>query len=730
MRDVGKVKERADYMGALYGPRDLQYELNWYAYCGEWDKIDYLARTNSRLDDGRRRRQDRYQNWNILKPVVDHTIMVLSRPPSIQVPSADAKTEAAIDKARKIEYGLYGLWDASGMDQQCAVEGFNLGCFGSSVSVCLPDFETKRPRFAVRPPGHCYPVPKANGIDFAYVIFRWMEDLEMLTWRYPHLKDSLSGKGGRYRKGQVEVLEYIDDKDYGLIVEGEWHPGQPGYSHDWGFVPVTVTPALKLPGNNLFGPSDIDQLIAINILMNGLQTKIFDAMEEGLYPSRFTTGPTDPVIDNAPGQWQHLPEGTQVIETKPPSVPPDAFLLMERATSFVRTHANWSEVWSGELNSSMATGKAISKLQGPAAGMAALRQSFMAASWQRQNRFALRMLEKVWPDEELELEVGGMNSANSAPGRPTNKLVMLRPKEDIDGYYRNNVSYSSFGADFASTSQQVQQLVAAGMASKTWGRKQLPGMDDEEGMREEIEREKHQDLKLEMDLQFEMEKRMSEMRVKEAEQMQALQAGGAPGGAAGGAAPPGAPGSGPGGVALLPQGQPQAMGIGEPLGGEENFPLPYTDVKPFPQALEALAGGGRGGPAPAGPGGQPPTGPEEVPAAVKETDPRAVDAEAVIAAIKGIAKRIASGEIRSRSGGIKGAVYLLGDIAQRGMTMGNIEVGFTVASDRQLLESALTEWNGRLRFMKVTSDNPPAGAQLVMEGGSSAVPEQTQEPAA
>jgi hypothetical protein len=103
-----------------------------------------------------------------------------------------------------------------------------------------------------------------------------------------------------------------------------------------------------------------------------------------------------------------------------------------------------------------------------------------------------------------------------------------------------------------------------------------------------------------------------------------------------------------------------------------------------------------------------------------------IRAEEVAKAIQSIGDRIKSGEIRSRSGGLKGNVYLMGDLATRGMTMGNIELGVTQPADGQLIKNALPQYRGRLAINTVTSPLPEGRGRLIMEGGQSAVSSQTQ----
>jgi len=138
-----------------------------------------------------------------------------------------------------------------------------------------------------------------------------------------------------------------------------------------------------------------------------------------------------------------------------------------------------------------------------------------------------------------------------------------------------------------------------------------------------------------------------------------------------------------GNAMLMPGGQPQMMGMGEPLTGTaESFPIPYTPLKPFGPAVAELAGTGVHGQganeaALSGAGIQP----GEQPGA------NAVTLDEATEILSGIDK-------------LKGALYLMGDIVQRGFTEGSVQVGITKAIDKATVSNAVrgTKLAGRIVF--------------------------------
>jgi len=304
MKDPVTIKHRVDYLKRQYGDRNTQYQINQWAYDGEFDKImGIYEQPGFGGLDNRNRRSSKIQSWNMMKPVVDFTVIQLARMPTIVVPTGKSGDDTAKAKSTLVEYFLYWNWDQSFMETRSMEAAFSLGSRGSACHQLIPDFATKRIIMRERLPEHCYPMPSGDGQTYEWVGWSWTEEAEALIVRYPQLKNVLPRKGNRYDK-LVDIIEWQDKDDYGFIIGGAYTDGLAGYTHNLGFVPVTVTPCMKFPGpNKVFGPADIDQLIAINIVMNTLQTKVQDALEENLYPSLYTIGDEEPLIDRAPGTF-------------------------------------------------------------------------------------------------------------------------------------------------------------------------------------------------------------------------------------------------------------------------------------------------------------------------------------------------------------------------------------------------------------------------------------------
>ena len=698
MYDLATILQRTDDLVATYGWRDEQYANNYAAFKGEYDKIiGYEMRADSLTGkDTRNRRDQSFQVWNLMKPIVLTSTLQLARLPEIMVPAPIKGDPIAAAFADKQEKALYALWNLNNMGVKHSHMAFNLSCFGSSVTYVRPDEEAKRPVILVRRPELCYPQPKGEmNREFAYVSFRWEEDEASVYAEFPDMRGKVSPRPGHGRR--LQVIEYIDDEDYVVIVEKQMAKH---ITHDFGFVPVTVTTALDT--GDVFGPADIDQLVSINIYLNALQTKLSDALEDNLYPTTFLIGGEQRPINTGPGAFNWLDEGTQVNRLDPARIPPELWDQVLRVEDFMRTHAIWPEVVSGEMDASIVTGKAIQRLQGTTAGLAALRQLYMATDLQKINEYMFRIMEKLWPSKKYSLHSMNYYGPLSPPGAQNPFTIEFLPKEDIKKYYVNECMYSVFGLDVNASVVAGLQMEERGLVSKRYLRNQLPGLRDAEGMRLEIQEEKRE----EMDFEVELQQRLAQVQMGIEAQMQqaaAMQQGlAAPAGAAPGpegAAPAGPPQGLPPGAAppggttnvlppqlsLLPGGQPQAMGIGEPLAGEENFPLPFEELKPYGAAVDKLT--------PEVPVGQP--------AAAETTiEPDAVTVEQITEELAQVDK-------------LKGQVYIVGRMAEKGFTTGKIELGLTDPKDKQTIINALPQYYGRFSFM-IVEEPPPDAIPVVM----------------
>lgn len=708
-----EIKRACDNLRSKYSDRDLYYDNNYHAYRGEYNLIA-PGYASDPLTDVRRNVGDHVMVWNLIPPIVNVHRMLLNRLPQINVPSEMEGEEKADQQAEKREKAHYCVWDASKMVKKHGEAAYNLSLFYSTVWFVRWDDEKDMPVICTRQPGICYPMFKRQGDEVAYCIFRWEEEADSVWENYSEAR-SLLGKEQARTNSKLEVMEYVDDDSYGVVIGDKIKDVSeaPVKNTKLGFCPVVITPGSFVPGD-AFPMGPVHQLVAINDNLNRVHTRWGDALQSVMNPSNVIQGEgSDQVVWNpAPGAVNRLPEGVTYQQVPPPDMPTEMFVELERMSQLMQRISGISESAYGESPGSIVTGKAIGKLQGVMTGMATETQANLEMSLSEVNRMCFRMWETYRPKKAYRLRSSPPGSALAAPGRGKNPFVIeFTPEQDIGGWYDNSLFYSPFGSDFSTGLQVAMQLVNSDLAPHQWVMDQIPGMGDSSGMMKAIEENKRRRMALEIDLQTEAQMKImqaqSEMQMQQQQQQAAMERGQVPPGAATGAPGDVAPEGSPGlqNTLVMPSGQPQAMGTGAPFTGEQGFPLPFQNVNPYAEGLEAIK---------AAQGGPTPTGQEEA-----MPGRTVVKADEVIKALSGATNR--KGEKTSAK--FKGQVYLVGEIAERGFTDSKIEFALTQKSDQQLIVNALPQYaaQGLLVFRVVTTI--PAGAIPVNGGGSGGLSE-------
>lgn len=726
MKTIDDLLRRFNSLRSQYAERDLRYEANWYAYKGEYDRL-FANYSRDALAIQRNRQEKYIQKWNLIRPIVDNYKLLINQLPTIEIPAPLMGESLAALKADKEEKILYALWDMANMKRKHGEASFNVALQCASVWQVAWDADMEIPIPVVRSPGETYPVMKRGGEEVAFCFFRWEEESDSLADKYPEVKPLLTkNRQGYTNNAQIEVIEYVDEEERLLIIGGDAKSMlSEGGEHKLKKCPVYITSGMYIPGE-IFPPGTIDQLVAMNDYLNRFQTKLGDAIEETLFGWHdvMGEGAKDVVLNTGPGATNYLEGDLKHTYTQPQPPPAQAFGHIEQVNRHMRNMANWPESASGEMGGSIITGKAVSRLQGIMSAQAAEYQSNLGGSLQEVNSMLLRMMETYRPNKKFELYADEPVTISSAPGRKRNFIVTCIPSEDIQGYYRNTLYYSPFGTDMNSSLQQGMQLVDARIWSRRKLRNLIPGTSDAEGMQAEIEEEDRRRMQLEVDMQVEAQERIlaaqtkQQMQLQE-QQMQAQSSGGTGATASG-------PGSGnapqqPGGLPptqssagemiggntmLMPGGQPQMVGMGEPITGEaEDFPIPYTPLKPYGPAMAELAGTGTHGAAATEAALSDELQPEAMPGKT------VVKAEEITSALEAAVNR--KGEKATDK--LKGMVYLMEDLATRGWTDGEIVIGITVKSDQQIITTALPQYAGQglLRFRMVNAGVVPEDAVLI-----------------
>jgi hypothetical protein len=730
-KTVDQILSVAKKLRADYSARDKRYLANWYAFLGEYDKIAPSYYRNDGTDRRHGGMEAQIQVWNLIRPIVDTKRLLINRLPGIKVPAPVMGDPLAASKSEKQEKVLYALWDMGRMKRKHGEAAFNIGLNNASVWQVSWDTDKDIPIVYSRAPGECYPVMKRGGDEVSYCIFCWTQEVDQLVENYPDAKPLFGKQRGA---SLVEVYEYIDSTSRVLVVGGKAKSLLPeGGEHNLGICPVLITPGSCITGE-IFPQGQVDQLVGINDYLNRFQTKLGDALEEVMFGRHILkgAGARNQAFNSGPGAVVRLDEDVEYQYDQPQPPPREAFALIDQVQAYMRDLGTWPSVASGQMDASVVTGKAVTRLQGVMSAMAAEAQDNIGDDVSRCNEIMLRMLQTYRPQKKYTLYSTEAITALSSPSRPTNFSVTIVPEEDIKGYYANQLIYSPFGTDTQASMMTGMQMVDNRVLSRRAFMNSIPFIGDAEGMQREIEEEDRSRMMLEVELQTSAKERLmqleSELQTKQMQaQAQMTQSGGgtgqppAPNGEAApppqGGLPPSAPGQ-VGNTTLMPGGQPAMMGMGEPMTGNEDFPLPYTPLKPFGPAMAELAGTGVHGQAvdQAAAKGQS----EAMPGRT------VVKAEEVTAALKAAVNR----QGVNATAKIKGKVYLMGEMATRGWSDGKIEIGITQKSDQQIIVTALPQWasQGLLSFRVIAEGTTPTDGVMIFGPEAKTAP--NQEPVA
>ncbi len=703
MRSTAEIVAARDNLKVRYGDRDRRYKDAYYAYRGEYNKLEAGYSADPLKLDVAGSGQ-RLLVWNLVHPIVEAKRMLLNRLPGIKIAPPIPGDPAARDKADKLEKVLYTLWDACAMVRQHGFACQNLALYNATPWFVRWDQELDMPTVTVRNPGECYPAFKSDGHRVAFCIFAYERSADELYELFPDKRQLLS-KHARTSTAQLNVTEYVDQDSYVIIIGDKSSHDElfRGDDSKRGFCPVVITPGIPALGDP-FPLSSLDQVVPLNHYLNRFQTMSGDSLEGVLFPGVVLQGEgSDQVAWNTgPRAVNRLPDGVMYQHIQPAVMPQEVFVHLQRIEMLMRRMVQFPESASGEMDASVITGKAVSRLQGVMTGMAAETQAAMQEDLQAINRMILSMLDNYRPSKKFTMHTRAPGTLLAAPGRSNEPFtVEFTPEQDIAGYYENQLIYSPFGTDWSTSIVTGMQLVQGRIWSHQHLMDMLPGSGDATGMMKEIEEEDRRRMEQELQLQTQAQQQLAQFQAnlqsQQAQQQAQAQAATAPSGAGGGLAPTaqtpeGASASGPavGGLATttaLPLGQPQVMGTGEPFTGREGFPLSFEEVQPYATGLEAIQAGQTGVQGEALPG------------------KTMVTAEEIIAAITAATNRKGFKALNK----LQGEVYLVGELAERGFTDGPIQFAITVKADQQVIVTALPQYAalGLLQFRVIEPGTAP-----------------------
>ena len=630
---------------------------------------------------------------NVLQEICVKYQTYLSGLPQIQVFIDPPMSDISRRQATLKERSLYGLWsepDRSGRAMTHIVNSaaWYLPLMGDCYLGIWPDFDRNIPRPVLRSPEYAYPIPDAEGTGTDALVFSWMVPESRAKRAYPNYtpqtdrKRSVRGRFSRKPGGSepmVEIVEFSDSREWARWVDGQ---KVNGVQHDYGFNLFENLFFIHVP-DEPFNHGAVEQIVGLveagNVLHSLLVQEVFETVFSPIVlenPMRF--GET---IDTGPGAVIPVNEGGRAYRLDPASGALSAHVgFLGVNEQYAKQGGSMPDVNFGvSPASSIVTGKAVNELQGAGTGSTVemvqavgIGQGLVA--W---NSKALYMLNRTFGEEQIYLH--GTFPRSISDLKPQAFGLKFKGKQ-IVGSQRNEVIFSPH-LNMHEKLVMGLQAAGAGLVSKAYQRGQI-GIPDSEAMDEEIVTERIEDAVLGA-----MEQSLlAEPTPANAEQVEQEAVGFLAG----------------------------AMPVSPPAGPAPAPALAALPGPPGPSGppAEALPSGAAGPPAPALSPSLPGAAP---PPALAPSDSGNSTLEEVSAAL-------------SQVQGLRGRVFLVGEIVQRGETSGDIEVALTVSDDRQVLVQGLPRYAKRMTFHVVSGEPSEPHLEVTPGAPEAAQASQPQEP--
>ena len=541
-----------------------------------------------------------------------------------------------------------------------------------------PDFENKICRAYVHSPEYAYPVWGTDQFGPDAFIFAWRKPVweakrEFPQWRAgarnPKRLESVKrifGRGGP-DQDTAEIIEYHDNKQFWIWVDGQQVAG---LEHNLGFNLFDQVQFMNVPGE-AFGHGAIEQILSLNEVSNALISLIFQNVLENVFPPLVVEDPQKmpEVFERGAGAVITTNPGGRASYLTPPAGVLQAQVGFNQYLEQIQKNTSgMPDVSFGQSDASIITGAAVSELQGAGTGsmVEMVQQTGIGPGLASWNAKCLHLYKNAF-DKGDKFKFFGVQPRSFSDMSGEMFSFEIGGK-DIKGGLNNEVVY---GPHLNLHEKVVMnlQLKGAGVVSDSYVMEQV-GIGDSEAMNTEIASEAIQKALIAavaQSIQDPSALESGEQDVIRLVEGRAVAAGGSAGGSPSPpvGAPPGAP---PGLTPAGPGGAPPP-GIGgpaEPAG-------PQSGLSPLDQAQ-------------LGPGGE---APEE----------GAITIDEVVPAFQGVT-------------GIKGRVFLVGEIVLSGQTTTDVEVAVTERSDREQLGTQLPQFNGLLDVRHVREEPEEAWLEV------------------
>jgi hypothetical protein len=490
-----EILDLADRRRFALADRDRAYEVYSAYYFGEQAGMGSPAvramNTQGRplmrdLENSNVAMQTEYRS-NRLMPVVDDAQALLGRMPNTRVPPPDS-SDAAIAKADKETKYVISTQDLSNMDDQQEEVGWFLPCLGDAMYMLDVEPKLRRVVWQTVDPRCAYPAFKLGYQRYDMLDVILCEEVDPYEARARFGSDIIDP---RNESAWIPITIYISQFQRAIVVGQDGREQMVRDTH-WNlpFCPAVWVFNKK---NGRFAQSDIGQSLVPQDALDYLMTVFLDGAAFATYAVPVVKDPTNLGTDGLPPYGPGMApitvgeKGDFKFET--PKSDLSAIQMGQGAmTQEIYTATGTSEVrQEGKLHSSLPTGRAAHALQGPQATRFEMKQTKLATAIRRMNSMTLEMQETAPYLGNHTFDIYGRIGGKSF-------LEKFTPKEDISGWYRNEVRWDSvLGMNPQQKTAMAYEAKAAGLIDSERAI-EIFGEEDPPAMVERVRREKEREM--------------------------------------------------------------------------------------------------------------------------------------------------------------------------------------------------------------------------------------------
>lgn len=429
---------------------------------------------------------------NVVHKICVKYMTFLSPLPMISVyvdpPGTDNRRRQATLKERY----LYGIWNDGQMSRIFNRKAWYLPLMGDSFMGIWPDFERNIPVPILRSPEYAYPIVNFDGSDEDLFLFSWKERASVVKRQFPNYVPPQKGKfpiisslsqRGKDPDPEVEILEYSSATEFGRWIEGQQVNG---VEHNLGYNLFGHTKFIDVP-DEPWGHGAVEQIINQNEALNALESLLFQAVLENVFPTMVLIDPSKAPeeIYRGPGSVIGVNAGGDVKMVAPPVQALPAQMGFSAAIEHgMKEDAGLNETSFGvSPASSIVTGQAIEDLQnaGTASTVEMVQANGLGATITRWNAKAIHMGQQMFGDKQINLF--GMETPGLGQVNPRRFALSIKGSQLV-GSTRNEVVFMP-QYDLHTKVVIGLQMAGGGLVSKKWQR-QNAGIPDSDAMDEEM----------------------------------------------------------------------------------------------------------------------------------------------------------------------------------------------------------------------------------------------------